>query len=476
MNITRPPFSPEAKGNYRILTKALLIAFMSLLLLIPIDSIEDTIRDRSHFRNQVIRDIAKSSTGAQTITGPIIVLPYEVTYTRIKIDPETKQEIEETYTRTKTEYFLPEELNFTGDITMEERYRGIYLAHIYQWKGGVQGSYKIPANYGINEDDNPIEWGTPYISFGITDTRGIIYKPELKFANNKINFEPGPKYSSLKSGLHAKLTDMAASDKNQTIPFSINFAIQGLQDLKIIPLGKTTSVNLKSNWPHPSFNGNQLPLERKINADGFSAYWQTTWFANNLGDEFRKSRSYENISEKLKNKAIGVKFIEGVDIYQKSERSAKYGFLFIGLTFAAFFLFEILKQLKIHPIQYGFVGLSLAMFFMLEFSLSEHMSFGLAYLIASTSSISILGYYIANALKRISWGIGFATLLGLLYAILYGLLISEDLALVLGSLTLFIILSLVMVFTKNIDWYQLTNLPAKPEAIDKEEVISETNK
>ncbi len=476
MNITRPSFSPEAKGNYRILTKALLIAFMSLLLLIPIDSIEDTIRDRSHFRNQVIRDIAKSSTGAQTITGPIIVLPYEVTYTRIKIDPETKQEIEETYTRTKTEYFLPEELNFTGDITMEERYRGIYLAHIYQWKGGVQGSYKIPANYGINEDDNPIEWGTPYISFGITDTRGIIYKPELKFANNKINFEPGPKYSSLKSGLHAKLTNLTASDKNQTIPFSINFAIQGLQDLKIIPLGKTTSVNLKSNWPHPSFNGNQLPLEREIDDDGFSAYWQTTWFANNLGDEFRKSRSYENISEKLKNKAIGVKFIEGVDIYQKSERSAKYGFLFIGLTFAAFFLFEILKQLKIHPIQYGFVGLSLAMFFMLEFSLSEHMSFSLAYLIASTSSISILGYYIAIALKRISWGIGFATLLGLLYAILYGLLISEDLALVLGSLTLFIILSLVMVFTKNIDWYQLTNLPAKPEAIDKEEVISETDK
>ncbi len=390
MNITRPPFSPEAKGNYRILTKALLIAFMSLLLLIPIDSIEDTIRDRSHFRNQVIRDIAKSSTGAQTITGPIIVLPYEVTYTRIKIDPKTKQEIEETFTRTKTEYFLPEELNFTGDITMEERYRGIYLAHIYQWKGGVQGSYKIPANYGINEDDNPIEWGTPYISFGITDTRGIIYKPELKFANNKINFEPGPKYSSLKSGLHAKLTNLTASDKNQTIPFSINFAIQGLQDLKIIPLGKTTSVNLKSNWPHPSFNGNQLPLERKINADGFSAYWQTTWFANNLGDEFRKSRSYENISEKLKNKAIGVKFIEGVDIYQKSERSAKYGFLFIGLTFAAFFLFEILKQLRIHPIQYGFVGLSLAMFFMLEFSLSEHMSFGLAYLIASASSIVLV--------------------------------------------------------------------------------------
>lgn len=476
MNISRPSISPETKGNYRILTKALLIAFMSLLLLIPLDSIEDTIRDRSHFRNQVIRDIANSSTGAQTITGPIVVVPYEVTYTRKKTDPETKKEIEETYTRNKTEYFLPEELSFSGDITMEERYRGIYLAHIYQWKGDIQGKYEIPANFGINEGENPIQWGTPYLSFGITDTRGIIYKPELKFAEHKINFEPGPKYSSLKSGLHAKLTDMTVTNKNQTIPFSINFAIQGLQDLKIIPLGKTTSVNLKSSWPHPSFNGNQLPLERKIDDDGFSAYWQTTWFANNLGDEFRKSRNFDNISETLKNKAIGVKFIEAVDIYQKSERSAKYGFLFIGLTFAAFFLFEILNQLKIHPIQYGFVGLSLAMFFMLEFSLSEHIPFSLAYLIASTSSISILGYYIANALKKISWGVGFATLLGLLYAILYGLLISEDLALVLGSLTLFIILSLVMVFTKNIDWYQLTNLPPKSEIIDNEGITLETDK
>lgn len=475
MNIPRPSISPETKGNYRIFTKALLIAFMSLLLLIPIDSIEDTIRDRSHFRNQVIQDIANSSTGAQTITGPIIVVPYEVTYTRKKIDPETKKEIEETYTRNKTQYFLPEELNFTGDVTMEKRYRGIYLAHIYQWKGDIKGAYEIPVNFGINEEENPIKWGTPYLSFGITDTRGIIYKPELKFAEQKINFEPGPKYTSLKSGLHAKLTTLTATGKKQTIPFSINFAIQGLQDLKIIPLGKTTSVKLQSSWPHPSFNGNQLPLEREITDDGFSAYWQTTWFANNLGDEFNAARNFNSIEESLRSKAIGVKFIEAVDIYQKSERSAKYGFLFIGLTFAAFFLFEILKQLKIHPIQYGFVGLSLAMFFMLEFSLSEHIPFSFAYLIASASSISILGYYIANALKKISWGIGFATLLGLLYAILYGLLISEDLALVLGSLTLFALLSLVMVFTKNIDWYQLTNLPQKPETTEEKDIVLEIN-
>ncbi len=463
-----PAIPPENKGNIRIFVKASLIAFMSLLLMIPIGSIDDTIRDRSYFRDQVIDDIAKNSTGAQTLIGPILAVPYEVTHSRNITNSVTKIETVEYYTTSETAYFLPEELKFNGDITMEERYRGIYLAHIYQWKGNINGVYQIPADFGVTTIDKPITWGTPYLSLGITDTRGIINKPALTFAEQEIAFEPGPKYDGLKSGLHAELTNFKHATNDRSINFSIDVNIQGLQDLKFIPLGKTTSINMQSDWPHPSFNGNQLPLNRKITAEGFTAFWETTWFANNLGAEFNNIGYSDHLEKAFYNKAIGVKFIQGVDIYQKSERSAKYGFLFIGLTFAAFFLFEILKQLKIHPIQYGFVGLSLAMFFLLEFSLSEHIPFVFAYLIASISSISIIGYYISHALKKISWGIGFAALLGLLYAILYGLLISEDLALMLGSITLFVLLSLIMLLTKNVDWYQITNIPTKTSAINTE--------
>lgn len=459
-----PSISTEnSRGNIRIFFKAVVIAFLSLMLLIPLFSIESAIWDRARLRDEVILDIARSSTGAQTVIGPIIVIPYTVTHETKRIDPETDKEIVKTYSVSKIKYFLPEELNLNGNISMEKRYRGIYLAHVYQWKGQITGSFGLPANFSAAEGDSKITYKTPYLTLGIKDTRGILYKPELTFNNKPIDFEPGTQYDGLNSGVHAKLSDLKASGDLQVLDFSINVSLQGLQDLKILPLGKTTSIRFTSDWPHPSFNGNQLPLERKVTDNGFTAFWQTTWFANNLGDLFEQSCDSLDLVHKVKDKMIGIKFIEAVDVYQKSERSAKYGFLFIGLTFAAFFLFEIMKRLRIHPIQYGFVGVSLALFFLLEFSLSEHIPFVWAYLIASLSSISVLGYYVAHALKKYRWGIGFASLLGLLYGILYGLLISEDLALMLGSVTLFVLISLVMIFTRNIDWYQMTALPGKTE-------------
>lgn len=456
MDLPKPQFITGNKSSFRIYFKAIFIALMSLILLIPISSIESTIRNRSYLRDQVIQDISKSSTGAQTITGPIIAVPYEVTYTRKKYDHDLKEHVYENYIVNKTEYFLPEELDLNGNTTMQERYRGIYKAHIFKWDGVIKGYFKIPDKFGVDEGHNPVKFKTPYLSFGIKDTRGIISKPMLSLAEKQVNFEAGPKYTGFESGLHAPI-NLSDADMSEPIPFSINLVLQGLQNFQIIPLGKTTTLTMKSDWPHPSFNGNQLPLERKITDNGFSANWQTTWFANNIGSLFYEDAESKYIQTSLEHKAFGVKFIDAVDVYQKSERSAKYGFLFIGLTFAAFFFFEVVNQLKIHPIQYGFVGLSLAMFFLLEFSLSEHMPFYLAYLLASISSISILGYYLSHAVKRKVWGISFAVMLGALYAALYGLLICEDLALVLGSLMLFIILSFAMILTRKIDWYQITN-------------------
>ena len=455
MDLQKPKFITENKSSFRIYFKAIFIAFMSIILLVPISSIESTISNRSYLRNQVVRDIAQSSTGAQTIAGPIIVVPYEVTYTRKKYDHDAQKHVYENYTVDKTEYFLPEELELNGDTTMQERYRGIYKAHIFNWNGVIKGHFKMPENFGVDEGDNPVKWKTPYLSLGIKDTRGIISKPKLSFAEQQVSFEAGPKYAGLKSGIHAPLS-LSAANMSQSIPFSISLVLQGLQNFQIIPMGKTTTLSMKSDWPHPSFNGNQLPMERKISDSGFSANWQTTWFANNIGSQFYDEVNSKDILNSLERKAFGVKFIDAVDVYQKSERSAKYGFLFIGLTFAAFFLFEVINQLKIHPVQYGFVGLSLAMFFLLEFSLSEHMTFGLAYLIASISCIFILGYYLSYAVKNKIWGISFAVMLGTLYAALYGLLICEDLALVLGSLMLFLILSVAMILTRKIDWYQVT--------------------
>jgi inner membrane protein len=153
--------------------------------------------------------------------------------------------------------------------------------------------------------------------------------------------------------------------------------------------------------------------------------------------------------------AVGVSLVDPVNIYTQADRASKYGLLFVLLTFAGFFMFELMKQLPIHPIQYGLVGLALAIFFLLLVSLSEHIAFPSAYLASSAACIGLLGIYLSAVLRSARRGIGFAAMLALLYAALYGLLVSEDNALVLGAGLLFVILAVAMLVTRRIDWYQL---------------------
>src|SRR6185503_18974631 len=143
----------------------------------------------------------------------------------------------------------------------------------------------------------------------------------------------------------------------------------------------------------------------------------TSYLANNLLQEYTDcfERSH---CDGFSAAAFGVDLIEPVNLYQQLERCAKYGLLFVGLTFIAFFLFDVLKQCPIHPVQYALVGGALVIFYLLLTSLAEHVEFGLAYLIAAGACIALIGYYIAHVLG--SWQRG--TLVGAMLALLYGVL------------------------------------------------------
>jgi inner membrane protein len=150
---------------------------------------------------------------------------------------------------------------------------------------------------------------------------------------------------------------------------------------------------------------------------------------------------------------LEVGFIEPIDIYSLSDRALKYAFLFIGLTFGCFFLYEALKALPIHPAQYSLVGLALATFFLLLIALSEHIEFWLAYAIASVACVAILGFYLSGVLRSARRALVFSALHATLYSALYGLLISEDNALLLGSLLIFGLIAAVMGITRKVNWY-----------------------
>ena len=154
---------------------------------------------------------------------------------------------------------------------------------------------------------------------------------------------------------------------------------------------------------------------------------------------------------------FGVSLINTVDIYQKTDRSVKYAILFISLTFIVFFLFEVMKNLRLHPMQYLLVGMALTFFYLLLISLSEHIKFINAYMISTLASVIVISIYISAVLKSRIRAAGFAVMLSLLYGMLYVILVSEDNALLMGSVLFFSILALVMMVTRKLDWYKVTD-------------------
>lgn len=299
----------------------------------------------------------------------------------------------------------------------------------------------------------------------VSDIRGISEQPVLSWGNKQYEFSSGSAIDQFGNGMHASLGGLE-SNKTATYPFSFKVNLKGMETIQFAPVGKSTTVKVKANWPHPSFIGRYLPTQRNIDDQQFDATWQLSSFSSDMPRLIKACQ--ENNCGNFLNNTFGVALINSVDIYHKTERSVKYAILFISLTFITFFLFEIMKSLRLHPMQYLLVGLSLTFFYLLLISLSEHMAFISAYGIAASANVVTMGVYISAVLKSRKLAAGFSGMISLLYLMLYAILISEDNALLMGSLLFFAILSLVMIVTRKLDWYEVTDKLANQTVLKAE--------
>jgi inner membrane protein len=264
----------------------------------------------------------------------------------------------------------------------------------------------------------------------------------------------------LAAGVHAPL-DLPVPAQARSLAFRFTLELAGSEAFAIAPLGRQTTVAMRADWAHPSFQGVFLPARHELRADGFSAHWQVSWYAAQGAERLTACR--REPCPVLSVPELAVSFIEPVSLYQQLERASKYGFLFIGLTFTAFFLLELLRRLAIHPIQYALVGLALAIFFLLLTALAEHLAFGLAYAIATLACTGLLSIYLARVMHNRAHGLAFGAALGGLFGALYLLVQAEDYALLGGALLLFALLAAAMLATRRLDWYRLTR---RQSAID----------
>jgi inner membrane protein len=430
-----------------ITARMLVVGFLLLVLLIPLGFVKSLIQERAYRQQDVIKEINEKWGNEVVISGPILKIPYKTYKEKSVFNKETKKYEKKTDVIVKYVFLFPDELDIKSNVDSKSLGRGIYESVVYTADMNFTGHFpKI--DFSINDiKEKDILWNKVSILIKTSNLKGI--RNTLKVNVNSQSLLMTPKYNQayLNTLQSAYIKDLSKVSQN-TIPFSFNLKINGSERLKFIPIGKETTASMKSNWHSPSFDGNFLPEDdsKEINTEGFKASWKVL----QINRQFQQSFFGE--IPNLIDYSFGTKLIIPVDEYQKSERTAKYGFMVIGLTLLVFLLIQIVSKIYIHPFQYVMIGLALIMFYTLLISISEHSNFLTAYSIAAASVLGLITLYSRAILKGIKFPLMIAISLGGLYGFIYVIIQLENYALLVGSIGLFVILGIVMFVSRKIDW------------------------
>jgi len=451
----------------KIILKSFLIGLLILLLLIPTFFIQGLVAERKQRQQEAVTEISSRWAGSQTVTGPVIGIPYT----------ETVTEDNNTHEQKKWAYFLPGKLSIKAHLVPEVRYRGIYQAIVYTTELQIHGSYDSLSFSELNIPRERLLWSEAAVFFDVSDVQGLKEDMVLHLAaappSNSAS-SPGSGASAPGNGASPANSAQAASTDLSLIPakfttdqfksalsaslpswlstnngpfeFSATVSLKGTGDLLFVPIGRETRAEASSSWSNPSFTGSVLPDLRTIKDSGFDANWKVLALNRKYPQQWKQG-VYD-----LNSSAFGVDLIVPVDAYQQTTRSVKYAILIIVLTFTAFFLIEWVYGRSIHSLQYLLVGFALCVFYTLLLSLSEYAGFNAAYGLAAVATIGLIGWYVGSMLRSSRMSLFIIFLLVVQYGFVYTLIQLQDYALLMGSLGLFITLALVMYFSRKIKW------------------------
>lgn len=429
--------------------KMIIVGILSLVLLIPLEFVKNLITERSERKKEVVSEVSQLWGKDVYFYGPILKIPYK----KYEEYNETNEKTKVTTIKKKTSldcaYFFPEKLDNKSNINKNTSLkRGIYNNVVFTALMDFDGYFTKPnlEKLGIQETD--LLWNKATIIVKTTNLKSIKSDLNIKLNNQNLQFESKSDDDTIYGTLETSLFDYNAIVKTGKINFNFKMKYNGSNSVKFIPVGKTTTVSLNSDWESPSFVGNFAANDttKTIGKKGFHADWKILDINRSFSQQFISKIPY------LDEYSFGVKLIETVDEYQQNERASKYGFLVIGLTFLVFFLIQSVSKINIHIFQYSMIGLALIMFYTLLISITEHSSFSIAYCIATIAVIVMIGLYSVSILKNNKFPVLISLSLTALYTFIFVIIQLENYALLVGSIGLFIILGIVMYVSKKIDW------------------------
>ncbi|KQV99519.1 cell envelope integrity protein CreD [Rhizobacter sp. Root1221] len=463
------------KLNPTLIKVLTLLAIVGLLML-ALARVGGLVDERQQRASEARRSIEQAQAGPQALLGPVLRAVCHETWETVERKGNTM--VTSTLRREFFTDATPDRLDIVGNVVMEARYRGLFKVNTYVTDTTLSAQWK-PLQPEAENPKGRVTCGSPTLAVALSDSRGL-REAHVQIDGQEVAVLPGTPFKKLPSGFHAVVPRTVAD----TITAKVKLQIVGTGDLAIAPVGDNNQVALTANWGHPSFGGRFLPVQRDVEEGKFTAHWRISALASSADRDFFAGRALctgVSAADKDNNRyssnddtvvtaaatasdgpsapgcieTFGVDFIDPVNAYSLSDRALKYGLLFIALSFVAVGMVEVLRRLRVHPVQYLLVGCALSVFFLLLLSLSEHLAFGISYAVAATACVSLLAFYATHVLGGWRAGLLFGTGIAGLYGALYLLLQMEQTAMVLGSVLLFLVLAAVMVLTRRVDWYGL---------------------
>jgi len=426
--------------------KIIMVGLLALFLLIPLSYVQSLITERADRKKEVVQEVTTTWGSDVHIYGPTLRIPYYVFSETTTLNPATKKE---EITQTKSiayAYFFPEKVDFKTQIKKDNSLkRGLYSVVVFSTDIQVKGAFGVPNFKKLQIDEANVLWDQATMVLKTTNLKSSKSNLKLKANQYDLTFESKENTDKYFDDLESEIFDLR---ETKSVAFEFQMKYNGSNSVKFVPVGKNTTVSIDSDWENPSFEGifSANTGSKSITENGFHADWTILQVNRPFAQE------HAEYLPQLNEYLFGVKLIETVDQYQQNERASKYGFLMIGLTFLIFFLIQTISKISIHIFQYGMIGLALVLFYTLLISITEHSSFSIAYIIASIAVLVMLFLYTLSILKSRKFALFVASSLAALYAFIFVIIQLENYALLVGSVGLFMILGIVMYFSRKIDW------------------------
>lgn len=459
--------------RFPLLAKVLAMGAVMLLLVLVMGRIDALVRERHASEGQARANVEESLAGAQTLLGPWLHRRCTEEWEVAAGGPDARER-----SRMQREHVvdLPaRRLAVNGELRGEARHRGLF--RVNGWASRVELRAEWPALEALrptrSQAGSRLQCEPARLLVGVSDVRGL-RTVQINLDGEAAAAEPGTGHPRFASGLHALLPAARTDSGTAPLVATVVLDLIGTSRLALVPAATQTTWALRSDWPHPSFDGRFLPVEREVGSDGFRARWAVSSLASaaaaGLAGQAELCGAAGPASAARAQEGprcldtLGVTLFDPVNVYVLTDRATKYALLFIVLTFVAVALTEVVAGRHVHPVQYLLVGLALAVFYLLLLGLAEHIGFARAYAAASAACALLLVHYGSHMLGGWRAGLAFGGGVAALYGLLWVLLQREQTALVIGALLLFAALAAVMVLTRRIDWYTLFGEMRRPAA------------